>query len=82
MIQGGIDGYSWLITYLRASTDNTAVSVFSAFSSAVEKFGLPSRIRIDMGGENVLVSQLCWNIMTEVLRETVSYLVVLCITRG
>lgn len=57
VIHGGIDGYSRLITYLRASTNNYASTVLSAFASAVEEFGLPSRIRIDMGGENVLVSQ-------------------------
>ena len=57
VIHGGIDGYSRLITYLRASTNNSAPTVLSAFTSAVEEYGLPSRIRIDRGGENVLVTQ-------------------------
>ena len=57
VIHGGIDGYSRLITYLRASTNNLASTVFSAFSSAIQEYGLPSRIRIDKGRENVLVSQ-------------------------
>ena len=57
MIHGEIDGYSRLITYLRASTNNSAPTVLSAFTSAVEEYGLPSCIRIDRGGENVLVTQ-------------------------
>ena len=39
---GGIDGYS-------SSTNNSAATVLSAFTSAVEEYGLPSRIRIDRG---------------------------------
>lgn len=54
VIHGGIDGYSRLITYLQAATNNRASTVLSAFVSATEEYGLPSRIRID---KNVLVSQ-------------------------
>lgn len=43
--------------YLRASTNNLASTVLSAFASAVDEFGLPSRIRINRGGENVRVSE-------------------------
>ena len=57
VIHGAIDGYSRLITFLKALSNNRADTVFSGFVSAVEEFGLPSRIRIDRGGENVLVSQ-------------------------
>ena len=57
VIHGAIDGYSRLITFLKASNNNRATTVLSAFSSAVETFGIPSRIRIDRGGENVLVSE-------------------------
>ena len=57
MIHGGIDGYSRLITFLRASTNNLASTLLLAFTIAVDQFGLPSHIRIDQGGENVLVSQ-------------------------
>ena len=56
VIHGGIDGYSRLITYLRVSSNNCASTVLSAFSAAVEEYGTPSRIRIDKGGENALVS--------------------------
>ena len=57
VIHGAIDGYSRLITFLQASNNNRGDTVLSAFTSAVEEYGLPSRIRIDRGGENVLVSQ-------------------------
>lgn len=56
VIHGGIDGYSRLITYLQASTNNRAATVLSAFQNAVQEYGLPSRVRMDAGGENVLVS--------------------------
>ena len=46
-IHGAIDGYSRLIMYLRASTNNLASTVLLAFTSAVDQFGLPSQIRID-----------------------------------
>ena len=57
VIHGGIDGYSRLILFLKASTNNYASTVLSAFVSAVNEFGLPSRVRVDKGGENVMISQ-------------------------
>ena len=53
----GIDGFSRLITFLKVSANNYASTVLSAFTLAVDEFGLPSRVRIDRGGENSLVSQ-------------------------
>ena len=57
VVHGGIDGYSRLIMYLKASTNNRATSVLSAFTEAVNEFGLPSHVRVDAGGENILVAQ-------------------------
>lgn len=56
VVHGAIDGYSRLITFLKASSINRSETVLSGFLSAVEEFGLLSRVRIDRGGENVLVS--------------------------
>ena len=57
VVHGGIDGYSRLITFLQASPSNEAESVLSAFLNAVDEFGLPSRVRTDKGGENILVAR-------------------------
>lgn len=54
---GCIDGYSRLITYFQTSSNNRAETVLSAFLKADDEFGLPSRVRTDKGGENVLVVQ-------------------------
>ena len=54
---GGIDGYSRLIVYLKCSTDNQAATVFNAFKKATDLYGIPSRVRSDQGGENILVAR-------------------------
>lgn len=61
VIHGGIDGYSRLPVYLRASTNNKAATVLSAFLDALRQYGLPSRVRCDRGGENVRVSEFMLN---------------------
>ena len=58
---GGIDGFSRTIVFLQCSTNNRASTVLSAFTEAVSQYGLPSRIRSDLGGENVDV----WRYMVE-----------------
>ena len=56
VIHGGIDGFSRLPVYLRASNNNRSDTVFGCFLSAINAYGLPSRVRCDKGGENVKVS--------------------------
>ena len=49
VIHGGIDGYSRLVVFLKASADNRASTVFRSFQEAVEQYNLPSRVRTDLG---------------------------------
>ncbi len=46
-----------MITYLECSTNNKAETVYTAFCTAISKYGLPSRIRSDYGRENVEVAR-------------------------
>lgn len=57
VIHGAIDGFSRMIVFLQASTNNRATTVFERFINAVREFGLPSRVRTDKGGENVEVAK-------------------------
>ena len=57
VIHRGIDGYSRLIPFLRASTNNTAETALEAFLLGVNQYGLPSRVRTDRGGENVRIAE-------------------------
>ena len=57
IVHGGIDGYSRVPVYLRASTNNRESTVLHYFTRAVQHYGLPSRVRCNRGGENVGVSE-------------------------
>ena len=61
VIHGGIDGYSRYIVYLLCSTNNRKETVLNLFEQALQESGVPSRIRTDKGGENVMV----WEKMIE-----------------
>lgn len=56
VVHGGIDGFSRLIVFLNAATNNRASTVMSSFLEAVNNYGVPSRVRSDKGGENVQVA--------------------------
>ena len=57
IIHGGIDGFSRLIVFLRASTNNLSSTVFECFREAVDQYNLPSRVRTDLGLENIEVGR-------------------------
>ena len=53
---GAVDGYSRMVPYLFCATNNKAATAFSGFFESTKRFGVPSRVRSDKGGEN---QQIC-----------------------
>ena len=53
----GIDGYSRVVVFMKCSTNNRSLTVLKCFVDAVQKYGLPSRVRADQRRENILVAQ-------------------------
>lgn len=56
VIHGGIDGYSRLVVFLRASNNNRSTTLLDSFSQAIVRYGIPSWVRTDRGGENSAVA--------------------------
>ena len=52
MIHGGIDGFSRLLVFLHASPNKKKCTVLKHLFTATSTYGLPSRVRVDHGGEN------------------------------
>ena len=50
-----------MAVYLTCSDNNNASTVLGAFMTAVGKYGMPSHVRADRGGENVLVADFMIN---------------------
>ena len=57
VIHGFIDGYSRLITALRASDNNCADTVLDLFLDAAQQYHVPSRVRGDHGVENLRIAE-------------------------
>ena len=57
VIHGCIDGFSRNVIYLRISDNNCATTVHEFFVQGTRDYMIPSRIRIDKGGENVRVAE-------------------------
>lgn len=50
---GGIDGYSRMVTFLKCSCNNEALTVLDSFVAAVNKYGVPTKVRSDRGTLNL-----------------------------
>ena len=56
IIVDGIDGFSRLLVMLECTNNNKADILLSCFVKAVSDYGLPSRVRMDKGLENVRIA--------------------------
>ena len=57
VIHGCVDGFLWLITFLKCSTNNESATVLSLFLEAIQSFRCPMRLRTDHGTENIAMSE-------------------------
>ena len=57
VIAGGVDGFSRLVTMLNCIDNNRAESLLELFQRSTELFGVPNRVRTDMGMENAKIAE-------------------------
>lgn len=57
VVHGGIDGFSRAGVFIKCSNNNRAATVLASFIDATRTYGIPSRIRIDKGTENIQVAK-------------------------
>ena len=58
VVHGGIDGFSRMVTFMKAVDNNRSETVLEAFSDAVSAYGWPSRVRSDYRKENWEVKKI------------------------
>jgi len=57
IVHGCVDGFSRLVVWMRISTNNRATTQLSYFKAAMSELKItPSRMRGDLGGENILMA--------------------------
>jgi hypothetical protein len=57
VVEGGIDGCTRTVVFLKCADNNTAHSCFEAFLPAIDEYQCPMQIRIDKGGENIDIAK-------------------------
>eukprot|EP00794_Sanderia_malayensis_P006480 gene6480-7220_t len=61
VIHWAMDGHSRMVIFLQCATNNRKETILNLFGESIFTFGVPSRVRTDKGGDNVLV----WERMEE-----------------
>lgn len=56
-VHAGIDGASHYVLWAEVAADKTSDTIYKLFASAVQKFGLPLRVRSDFASEHTLIRQ-------------------------